>query len=216
MHGLALAPSRPLRVLAVGAHPDDIEIGAGGAIMKLIDDGAIAELHWLVLTGRDGRNAEARASAEAMLAPLAEASIDVLDHRDGYLPDEWSAVKDRFESLKSSLQPDLIFTHRRDDLHQDHRVCAELTWNTYRDHLVLEYEVPKYDGDLASPNAFVTLTRELRDRKVSHLLRYFPSQVHRPWFTEELFAGLLRIRGMECAAPEAFAEAFFCRKAVLA
>ena len=215
MHGLSIT-SRPLRVLAVGAHPDDIEIGAGGAIMKLIDDGAIQELHWLVLTGHDGRSAEARASAEAMLAPLGSASVDVLDHRDGFLPDEWSAVKDHFEGLKSRLQPDLIFTHRREDLHQDHRVCAELTWNTFRDHLILEYEIPKYDGDLAAPNTFVPLSRELRDRKIAHLLRYFPSQTHRPWFTEELFAGLLRLRGMECAAPDAFAEAFFCRKAVLA
>jgi LmbE family N-acetylglucosaminyl deacetylase len=216
MRAIPLDASAPMSVLAIGAHPDDIEIGCAGTLMKLIGVGAVADVHWIVLTGQGGREHEARASAEAILAPVASKHVRLYEFRDGFLPDEWGAVKREFEALKAVTSPDLILTHRRDDLHQDHRVCCELTWNTFRDHLILEYEVPKYDGDLGAPNAFVALDRELRDRKIAHLMRHFPTQAAREWFQEELFAGLLRLRGMECNAPGTFAEAFYCHKVVLA
>jgi LmbE family N-acetylglucosaminyl deacetylase len=204
------------RVLAIGAHPDDIEIGCGGTILKLIEHGAVAEVHWVVLSGDGERAGEARESAKALLNGVSRCEVTVHDFRDGFFPYEGKAIKDVFEGLKAELEPDLVFTHQRGDLHQDHRVCCELTWNTFRDHLILEYEVPKYDGDMAAPNAFVPLSESLGRRKVDHLMSHFESQRSKHWFQEDLFAGLLRLRGMECNSPSSYAEAFFCRKAVLA
>ena len=151
----------PARVLALGAHPDDIEIGCGGTILKLIEQGAVAEVHWVVLSGEDERAEEARASAAAMLGDLGRIEIDVCDFSDGFFPYEGKRIKDYFEGLKRELAPDLVFTHQRADLHQDHRTTCELTWNTFRDHLILEYEVPKYDGDMGAPNAFVPISENL-------------------------------------------------------
>lgn len=207
----------PLRLLAIGAHSDDIEIGCGGTVLKLIEEGAVGEVCWVVLTGGSRRAEEAQRSADAMLAGVAPDAKRVLlkQFRDGYFPYDGAAIKDFFEELKREVSPDLILTHQRADLHQDHRIACELTWNTFRDHLILEYEIPKYDGDLGAPNLFVPLSEAMCRRKVDHLLGYFDSQASKPWFKEDLFSGLLRMRGMECQSSTSYAEAFYCRKATL-
>jgi LmbE family N-acetylglucosaminyl deacetylase len=203
----------PLRVLALGAHADDIEIGCGGTLLRLAAQRRL-DVDWVVFCATPERAAEARASASAFLAGAARSRVVVHDHRDGFLPYSGAAVKERFESLKREIAPDVILTHHRDDRHQDHRLVSELTWNTWRDHLVLEYEIPKYDGDLGSPNVFSPLAPEVVSRKVELLMRHFPSQAGKHWFTPDLLAAVTRIRGMECAAAGGFAEAFYCRKAV--
>jgi LmbE family N-acetylglucosaminyl deacetylase len=208
-----LADDRPLRVLALGAHADDIEIGCGGTLLRLAA-GRELDVLWVVLCSTPERAAEARASAGAFLAGVARQRVIVHDHRDGFLPYVGAAVKESFEALKREPAPDVIFTHHRHDLHQDHRLVSELTWNTWRDHLVLEYEIPKYDGDLGSPNLFSALPPALLDRKIALVLEHFRSQAGKPWFDPTLFRGLARIRGMECAAAEGLAEAFYCRKAI--
>jgi LmbE family N-acetylglucosaminyl deacetylase len=217
MLGLTLgaAPSPPARVLVIGAHPDDIEIGCGGTFLKLIEQRDVSEVVWIVLSGNAVRTREAKASAEAMLGDTISHKIMLRSFEDGFFPYDGRAIKSFFEDVKSEFSPDLIFTHQRHDLHQDHRVCCELTWNTFRDHLILEYEVPKYDGDIGQPNLFVPLDESVRARKVRHLTTAFPSQLPKRWFSEELFTGLMRLRGMECNAPTSYAEAFYCRKATL-
>ena len=210
------AEASATRVLAIGAHPDDIEIGCGGTLLKLIDQGAVSEIHWVVLSGDGVRADEARRSAEALLEGVPRSEVVVGDFPDGFFPYEGTRIKDFFEGLKADLAPDVVFTHQRADLHQDHRLCCDLTWNTFRDHLILEYEVPKYDGDMSAPNAFVPLSEVLSRRKIEHLMSHFDSQVSKRWFGEDLFSSLLRLRGMECNSPSSYAEAFFCRKAVLA
>jgi LmbE family N-acetylglucosaminyl deacetylase len=206
----------PTRVLAIGAHPDDIEIGCGGTILKLIEESAVSEICWVVLSGEGERAREARRSAEAMLEGLPASEVVVCEFRDGFFPYDGERVKDYFEELKESFSPDVVFTHQRADLHQDHRTTCELTWNTFRNHLILEYEVPKYDGDMSAPNAFVPLSEGQSRRKIEHLMDHFASQRSKHWFREDLFSSLLRLRGMECNSPSSHAEAFFCRKAVLA
>ena len=215
---LALGRSEraPLRLLAIGAHPDDIEIGCCGTILKLLEEDALSAIGWVVLSGEGERAAEARASAEAVLAGVGEKRLIIRDFRDGFFPYTGGDLKEFFESLKSEFSPDIVLTHQRSDLHQDHRVTCELTWNTFRDHLVLEYEVPKYDGDMGSPNLFVPLSEDLRRRKIDHLMTHFGTQRAKRWFKEDLFSGLLRLRGMECNSPTSFAEAFYSRKAILA
>ena len=216
---LGLSIGRPevasIRVLAIGAHPDDIEIGCGGTLMRLAQQGAMAEVCWVVLSGERERAAEAQVSAKALLGDFADSQLIVRDFADGFFPYEGREIKRFFEELKADLSPDLIFTHQRRDLHQDHRLTCELTWNTFRDHLIVEYEVPKYDGDMGQPNLFVPLDGELCRRKIAHVLTHFSSQLPKRWFKEDLFSGLLRLRGMECNSPTSFAEAFYCRKAVL-
>lgn len=206
----------PRRVLAIGAHSDDIEIGCGGTLLKLIEQRAIAEIRWVVLSADGGRAQEARDSAEAMLKGVPKSEIVVCDFPDTFFPYEGQRIKSFFQEMKADFAPDVVFTHQRNDLHQDHRVCCELTWNTFRDHLILEYEVPKYDGDMSAPNAFVPIEERLQRRKIDHLMQYFGTQRSKRWFQEDLFSGLLRLRGMECNSPSSYAEAFFCRKAVLA
>jgi LmbE family N-acetylglucosaminyl deacetylase len=206
----------PLKVLALGAHPDDAEIGCGGTILKLASEGRIASCRWVVLSGQGDRVDEAHASAEAMLEGVPDSAILQPGFRDGFFPYDGSDIKGFFEDVKRDFEPDLILTHQRNDLHQDHRITCELTWNTFRNHLVLEYEVPKYDGDMGRPNLYVTIDDEIRRRKLEHLMKYFGTQVPKHWFKEELFAGLLRLRGMECNSPTAHAEAFYSRKAVVA
>lgn len=208
--------AEPLSVLALGAHPDDAEIGCGGTILKLIGEGRIGRICWVVLSGKGERVEEARASAEAMLAGVPDRRILQPGFRDGYFPYDGSSVKDFFEDVRRDFEPDLVLTHQRRDLHQDHRITCELTWNTFRNHLILEYEVPKYDGDMGRPNLYVPLADDVRTRKAEHLVRYFGSQTSKHWFEEELFAGLARLRGMECNAPSGYAEAFYAPKAVLA
>jgi LmbE family N-acetylglucosaminyl deacetylase len=207
---------RPARVLAIGAHPDDIEIGCAGTVLKLIEQAAISEVRWVVLSGDGERAKEARRSAEALLHDVPRSEVVVRDFPDGFFPYEGQRIKDFFEQLKADFSPDVVFTHQRADLHQDHRLSCELTWNTFRDHLILEYEVPKYDGDMSAPNTFVPIEERLHRRKIDHLMSHFGSQASKRWFKEELFSSLLRLRGMECNSPSSYAEAFFCRKAVLA
>jgi LmbE family N-acetylglucosaminyl deacetylase len=212
---LGPAEASPARALAIGAHPDDIEIGCAGTILKLIEEGSLSEIRWVVLSGEGERAREARRSAEALLEGLPESEVVICDFPDGFFPYEGKRIKDFFEELKADFSPDVVLTHQRADLHQDHRISCELTWNTFRDHLILEYEVPKYDGDMSAPNTFVPLPERLSRRKIDHLMNHFGSQRSKRWFREDLFSGLLRLRGMECNSPSAHAEAFFCRKAVL-
>jgi len=212
---LGRADHGQLRLLAIGAHSDDIEIGCAGTILKLIESGAVSEVCWVVLTGETNRAAEAAASAAALLADVPRTSVILKDFRDGYFPYDGADIKGFFEELKRRFSPDLILTHQRSDLHQDHRVTCELTWNTFRDHLILEYEIPKYDGDMSVPNLFVSLDDSQTRRKLDHLMAHFGSQTGKHWFDEQLFSGLMRLRGMECNSPSSYAEAFHCRKTVL-
>jgi LmbE family N-acetylglucosaminyl deacetylase len=206
----------PARVLAIGCHADDIELGCGGTLLSLVERRPELEVTWLVLGAEGARADEARASADAFLEGAGAKTVIVEGFRDGFFPYLGPAVKDRFEELKRDLSPDLIFTHVGIDLHQDHRLVSELTWNTFRNHLILEYEIPKYDADLTAPNLYVPLSEELVRRKVELLLEHFPSQRDKHWFTEDLFRGLMRLRGMEASSPTRFAEAYRCRKLVLA
>jgi LmbE family N-acetylglucosaminyl deacetylase len=213
---LDLSASRPLhRVLAIGCHADDIEIGCGGTLLTLTRAVPDLEIDWVVLAAQGERAQEARASAEAFLASAGAARVAVHGLRDGFLPYSGHEVKELFEGIKDRTDPQLVFTHTRQDLHQDHRLACELTWNTFRHHLILEYEVPKVDGDLGTPNVFFPLSAEVAAEKAALLERHFPSQAGRHWFDRDLFLGLMRLRGMEAVAPERFAEAFTCRKLVL-
>ena len=209
-------PSGSLTLLCVGAHADDIEIGCGGSVLRLLDEHPGSSVWWVVLSAEGGRAREAGESASRLLTHARTRRIATHGFHDGHLPGAWLELKEVFEQLKRDVAPDLIFTHFRGDRHQDHRLVSDLTWQTFRDHAILEYEIPKYDGDLGSPNGFIPLSSELRARKIEHLLAAFPSQRDKHWFTEETFLGLLRLRGMECAAPEGYAEAFYLRKALLA
>jgi LmbE family N-acetylglucosaminyl deacetylase len=204
---LAEAP-RLRSVLALGSHSDDIEIGCGATLLALSRARPEVEVTWVVLGAEGQREREARASAEAFMA--AATRSEVVAH--GFFPYIGGEVKDVFEVLKSRLDPDVILTHARHDLHQDHRLVCELTWNTWRDHLILEYEIPKYDGDLGTPNVFVPVSEEIAQEKVKLVLDAFKSQTEKHWFDEELFLGLMRVRGMEGRAPSGYAEAFTCRK----
>ena len=203
------------RVLAVGSHADDIEIGCGGTIMRLAESCPEIEVCWVVLSAVDERACEARASADAFLEGVARRRILTGEFRDGFFPYCGGQIKQFFEDLKRTYAPDIVFTHYRADLHQDHRLVSELTWNTFRDHLILEYEIPKYDGDLGSPNFFVHLAEATCHRKVEAILKHFPSQQGRRWFTDDLFLSLLRLRGMESNSPSRYSEAFYCRKVIV-
>jgi LmbE family N-acetylglucosaminyl deacetylase len=209
---LARPPGRRLSVLALGAHSDDIEIGCGGTILRLLELHEDVDLHWVVLSATGDRAEEALQSARAYLGDAVGHEIVVEQFRDGFLPYEGGAVKDVFERLKMQVNPDLILTHARGDLHQDHRLVNELTWNTWRDHLILEYEVPKYDGDLGSPNVFVVLEEAALERKIVLLEQCFPSQSGKHWFSPDLFRSLPRLRGVESGSPTGLAEAFYGRK----
>jgi len=202
---LELGRAAPLKVLAIGAHADDIEIGCGGTLLRLAQ-AAELDLRWVVLSAGNERAEEARASAAAF-----GAEVEVESFRDAFFR-YGGEVKDFFEELKSRVQPDLVLTHHDADRHQDHRLVAELTWNTFRDHLILEYEIPKYDGDLGTPNVFFLLEEDVARRKVELLLESFPSQREKRWFTADLFMGLMRIRGMESNSPSGLAEGFYVRK----
>jgi LmbE family N-acetylglucosaminyl deacetylase len=214
MLGIALeALARPIeRVLAIGCHADDIEIGCGGTLIALSRARPGLSLSWVVLAAPGERSGEARASAEAFLQGAGVADVRIHEFRDGFLPYVGGEVKDVFEGLKE-IRPDLVFTHTRHDLHQDHRLACELTWNTFRNHLILEYEIPKYDGDLGAPNVFVPLEEPLVEEKLRVLRDHYASQHSKHWFDDELFRGLMRLRGMESASR--YAEAFTCRKLTL-
>jgi LmbE family N-acetylglucosaminyl deacetylase len=205
----------PLKVLCLGAHSDDIEIGCGGTVLKLISEQKKVRFHWIVLSANGQRRSEARAGAEAFLAAAEHRTVIVKGFKDGFFPYIGDEIKTYFEELKRKIDPDLIFTHHRLDLHQDHRLVSELTWNTFRDHLILEYEVPKYDADLRAPNVFSYLDQKIRQTKLRLIIKHFQSQADNQWFTEETFRAILRLRGVESNAPTRYAEAFYCRKAVL-
>ncbi len=203
----------PLRVLALGAHADDLEIGCGGTLLRFASERRELEIVWVVFCSTPERATEARASAGAFLTGVARSRVVIHDHRDGFLPYSGASVKESFEALKREVSPDLVLTHHREDRHQDHRLVSELTWNTWRNHLILEYEIPKYDGDFGSPNLFSVLPAAIVDRKIALVLEHFRSQAGKQWFSPELFRAVARLRGMECAAAEGLAEGFYCRKA---
>jgi LmbE family N-acetylglucosaminyl deacetylase len=212
---LNLRNSGPLRLLCLGAHCDDIEIGCGGTILKLVAAGRKIEAHWVVFSSDERRKQEALRSAESFLCENVTKKVIIHQFRDGFFPYLGYELKDSFEQLKADISPDLILTHYRHDLHQDHRLVSELTWNTFRDHLILEYEVPKYDGDFGSPNLFVPLDEFTCHRKIDAILDAYQSQREKHWLSRDLFSAILRLRGMEANACSGYAEGFYCRKAVL-
>ena len=205
---------RPLKLLCLGAHADDIEIGCGGTVLRFAAERPDLIVRWIVFSGAGPREVEARSSAVTFLENIAEKQIEMLQFRDGYFPFQGADIKDRFETVKCEFDPSLVLTHWRGDAHQDHRLVAELTHNTFRDHLVLEYEIPKYDGDLGNPNLFVPLTQALFRRKVETIGHHFSSQRGRSWFSDDTFLAMARLRGIGCNAPEGLAEAFYVRKIV--
>jgi LmbE family N-acetylglucosaminyl deacetylase len=203
------------QVLCLGAHSDDIEIGCGGTVLKLIEMFPRLKFYWVVFGAQGKRQQEASKSATTFLDGVGDQEIIIKNFRDGFFPYDGVKIKEFFEELKQKVSPDLIFTHFRHDLHQDHRLISDLTWNTFRDHLILEYEIPKYDGDLGNPNLFVHLSPSNYQHKIDYLMSCFETQLNRGWFTENTFAAILRLRGIESNAPHEYAEAFYCRKAVL-
>jgi LmbE family N-acetylglucosaminyl deacetylase len=200
-----------LRILCLGAHSDDIEIGCGGLVLHLLQHVRAVDVDWVVFSANGRREAEARRSAAMFLRGSRRSRVLISQFRDGFFPYD-AAIKDLFERLKKGPAPDLVLTHYRGDRHQDHRVLSDLAWNTFRDHLVLEYEIPKYDGDLGIPNLFVPLDRRVCQRKISYLHRAFGTQRRKHWFDGQTFSGLMRLRGMECRSPSGYAEAFHARK----
>jgi len=203
------------QILCLGSHCDDIEIGCGGTILKLVEIYGKIEVYWIVFSADERREREARKSANLFLKDVKTKKIAVKNFRDGFFPFLGSEIKESFEQLKQELSPDIIFTHYRDDLHQDHRLISHLTWNTFRDHLILEYEIPKYDGDLGSPNFFVHLDSSVCHKKGQFILDSFKTQENNSWFDQETFYSLLRLRGIESNSPFKYAEAFYCRKIIL-
>jgi LmbE family N-acetylglucosaminyl deacetylase len=205
---------RPLSLLLLGAHSDDIEIGCGATVLRLLSEHPGARVHWVVFSADDTREDEARASAADFLADADQATVIIHRFRESYFPYVGDQIKDAFEELKRLVQPDVVFTHHRADDHQDHRMLAEFTWNTFRNQVVAEYEIPKYDGDLAQPNVFVPVDESVAQRKIDLLMRHFGSQRNKAWFRPETFAGLMAVRAIECGSPSGSAEAFHVRKLV--
>ena len=204
----------PLRVLCIGAHSDDIEIGCGGLILSLLKQSKTVSVDWVVFSAPPGRDREARRSAGMFLKGASARRVTLHAFRDGFFPYDGASIKTEFEQLKP-VAPDLVLTHYRDDRHQDHRVLSDLTWNTFRDHLILEYEVPKFDGDLGTPNCFMPLDKKICERKARFLHAAFGSQRDKHWFSSETFMGLMRLRSLECRARTGYAEAFYARKFAL-
>jgi LmbE family N-acetylglucosaminyl deacetylase len=206
------AQTQQPKVLCLGAHPDDIEIGCGGTLLRILEVPK-AEFYWVVFSGQNPRRVEAIRSAETLLEG-AIFKIIVKEFRDSYFPFIGEKIKDYFEEIKQNFKPNIIFTHCSNDLHQDHRLISNLTWNTFRDNLILEYEIPKYDGDLSVPNMYLPISDSDVDKKIHLILDSFPSQKTKEWFSEETFRAILRIRGIESNSPSKYAEAFYCRKLV--
>lgn len=216
MLNLSLIKKQPLRVLCLGAHSDDIEIGCGGTVLSLAGNNEDVEFWWVVFSATGARRQEASNSADSFLQSVPKKEIIIKTFRESFFFAELAEIKEFFEELKLQFQPGLIFTHLRNDLHQDHRAVSDLTWNTFRNHLILEYEIPKYDGDLGSPNVFVNIDERSRQLKVRYILDHFESQRHRHWFTEDTFMSLMRLRGVEAGGDSPYAEGFYCRKLVIA
>jgi len=209
---LNLKGDRAPTILCLGAHSDDIEIGCGGTILRLVRDYPGCQISWIVFSALGIRKGEAHRAAELFAGKERLSKLELLEFRDGFMPYRGEEVKQVFEEIKQTVQPDLILTHQGNDAHQDHRLLSELTWNTFRDHFILEYEIPKYDGDFGRPNAFVSLDADISKLKVKYLMDCFESQRSKHWFDEETFLGLMRLRGMECNSSSRYAEAFYCRK----
>ncbi len=212
---LGATQGAPLTILCLGAHSDDIEIGCGGSLLRLLGERPGSTVHWVVFSAQGEREQEARQSAQAFLAKAGEIRIMLKSFRESYFPYVATEIKDFFEELKQSLQPGLVFCHRRVDDHQDHRTIAQLTWNTFRNHLILEYEIPKYEGDLTTPNLYVPLSTATAQQKVELILQHFRSQAKRSWFRAETFQAVMALRGVECNAKDGWAEGFHARKVVI-
>ena len=212
---LDVKDEQALKVLCLGAHSDDIEIGCGGSLLKLSEQYREMDVYWVVFAAKTKRRKEAEKSARLFLAKAGRREIIIKNFKESFFPYLGGEIKAFFEALKKKISPDIIFTHYRNDLHQDHRLISELTWNTYRDHLILEYEVIKYDGDFGNPNVFVHLDDEICRKKIDILMDCFKTQANRDWFTSDAFFSILRVRGIESKAPERRAEGFYCRKLVL-
>lgn len=205
-------PGSPLRVLCLGAHSDDIEIGCGGTLLRLVRQQVSVAFEWVVFSGSPVRAREARRSARALTSGAESCRVTTRSFRDGFFPSQAARIKQEFERLKRRPSPDLVFCPRREDAHQDHRLLGELAWNTFRDHVILEYEIPKYDGDLGSPNVYFPLDQKLARDKAAHIRKAFPSQAGNQWMTDDTFLAVLRLRGVECNAPKGYAEGFTVRK----
>lgn len=204
-----------LNILCLGAHSDDIEIGCGGSVLRMLGEYGGLHVWWVVFAANGDRRKEAEQSGHLFLAGASRKEIVVKNFRESFFPYTGEEIKEYFESLRHEFSPDIVFSHYRQDLHQDHRLISELTWNTFRDHLILEYEIPKYDGDLGSPNFFVHLDEPICRRKIKYILTEFSSQKDNHWFSEDSFLAISRLRGIESNAPDKYAEAFYCRKVVL-
>lgn len=211
---LGVPVGRSLKILCLGAHSDDIEIGCGGTILRLTEEYPGCEIHWIVFNAIGAREGEAMRGANLFAGSGLKGPL-LKTFQDGYMPFVGAEVKAVFEKELKPLSPDLIFTHNGNDAHQDHRLISELTWNTFRGDFILEYEIPKYDGDIGSPSVFVPLEKSLCEKKVSTVIEAFKSQQTKHWFKADTFFALMRLRGMECASPSGYAEAFYCRKAVM-
>lgn len=210
MISLKLIAKQNLNLLCIGAHCDDIEIGCGGTILKILDEYQVNSVMWIVFSSNEIRKKEAQISAESFLHEIEKKTIKIESYKDGFLPDSFAEIKESFEQIKNSYNPDLIFTHYRNDIHQDHHLLGDLTWNTFRNHLILEYEIPKFDGDFGIPNFYVPLEEEIVKRKNEIIINSFQSQVKKHWFNNETFNAILRLRGMESVSK--FSEAFYARK----
>jgi len=204
-----------LKILCFGAHCDDIEIGCGGTLLSILENERTTEVNWIVLSSNQTRKREANSSANLFLNGARRKNVEINKFRNGYFPYIGKDIKYYFEKLKNRISPDIIFTHYRNDMHQDHRIVSELTWNTFRNHFILEYEILKYDGDLGAPIVFVPLEQKLYMKKIKIILGAFKSQSEKDWFNEENFLSIMRIRGMECHSITKYAEAFYCRKILL-
>jgi LmbE family N-acetylglucosaminyl deacetylase len=202
------------KILCLGSHCDDIEIGCGGTILKLIEEYSNIVFYWVVFSSNQQRAKEAVKSANNFLEGAKVENIIINNFRNGFFPFIGAEIKEYFEQLKQEISPDLIFTHYRHDLHQDHRLISDLTWNTFRNHLILEYEIPKYDGDLGSPNFFVHLDESICQKKIQYLLDAFETERQKHWFSEDMFMAIMRLRGVESNSPGKYSEAFYCRKLV--
>lgn len=210
-----LEKNKGLKILCLGAHSDDIEIGCGGTILRLQKDFPDLKFHWIVFSGTPSRAEEAQSCANEFLTKIESKRIDVLDFKESYFPFVGKEIKDYFETLKLFFSPDLILTHYKNDAHQDHRLISQLTWNTFRDHMIFEYEIPKYDGDLSTPNFYVNINKSLIQQKVNLICNHFQSQKKKGWFTKETFMALSKLRGIESNSVSGYAEAFYCRKIVI-
>jgi LmbE family N-acetylglucosaminyl deacetylase len=203
------------KILCLGAHSDDIEIGCGGTILRLAQANPQSQFLWVVLSGDETRREEALKSAHIFLDGIESKQIDIHNFRESYFPFIGAELKDVFEETRAKYNPDVIFTHYAHDAHQDHRLLSDLTWNTFRDHFVLEYEIPKYDGDLGNPNTFICLDEKIVQSKIKYICDVYQSQSRKRWFTDDTFRSILRIRGVESNSPSKYAEAFYCRKMVI-